>query len=858
MKSIIQLVAVTMAIASLSVEAKLGGRKVEQNTDTDNGNRKLDFNWVLTDAPTVSPTAVPTATPTASPTAAPTGTPTVSPTPAPTGSPTIAPTPGPTLQPSMATPSPTATPTEPVTMSPTLCKESYLTSENLNIALVVDLSYSTFAKQFSSEVDVGDVNGDGGENTILDAQVLAIQDLLLQIAASGTLNNENCEIELISFHTDATDHGVWAPLSPDGSSYNEALMNKIKDDLWAPTSTMDIFKTNNGYTNFDAALDAAVDYFTDVATPDRKNLMVFLSDGEPNVRGDGDNEMFCNATTTFWGDGPDSDIVYDCSEVGGIDFQAGDEHHICMADDPDCVPNEQLQDCVRGPNLCLNAAATTQYDSELAALDALEVERIAIGVGDETNVTQGSALWMIDNNPGKDMGVLPLQAFTLQELTEYLSSLCILTTDPPTAAPSDAPSASPTKAPTASPSESPTGAPSTSPTKSPTASPTFNPTSEPTNKPTPVPTTEPTPAPTSSPTVSPTPIPTTASPTFILPECYDGPEMVVKDSSDITMCEYHENMIEIVDMSTEQVTFKLNDVWADPDPNPHTTRIFVHNNGIDSILQQKAGDGFQCLDDEGYTAVIGDEVPLAVQCFQASEDENDLWLAVIDVVITDDIICATNDVPHPCYPDGEPILESCSWRIVIPCEQAAVCTEEPTPSPTSEPTPSPTSEPTLSPSSEPTDPLVPLGDDDFTDDVFLTPCPDDLLLLKHIGTEEFPNDAVSIISQDTTSVTVQVKQAYSTTEVDHFYYQYQEDHFDNKCYEEQDWALDDSIEITIQCTVNTQIALLELWVADSSFTSDGDDATIPKCCHPTVPEDTPVTKYLLEIKCVSECPTFAQ
>jgi hypothetical protein len=689
--------------------------------------------------------------------------------------------------------------------------------------------------------------------------------LLLEIAASGTLNNDNCEIELISFHTDATDHGVWPPLSPDGSSYNVELMNKIKDDLWAPTSTMEIFETNNGYTNFDAALDAAVDYFTHEATPDRKNLMVFLSDGEPNVRGDGDNEMFCNATTTFWGDGQDSDIHYDCADVGDVDFQAGDEHTICLANDPDCVANEKLQDCVRGPNLCLNAEATTQYDSELAALDALEVERIAIGVGDETNVTEGSALWMIDNNPGKDMGVLPLQAFTLQELTEYLSSLCILTTDPPTATPSDAPSASPTKEPTTSPSASPTDAPSTSPTKAPTASPTLAPTKEPTKAPTPAPTKaptpaptgsptiSPTPAPTKSPTVSPTPIPTTSSPTFILPDCYDGPEMVVKDSSDITMCEYHDDMIEIMEMSTSEVLIKINDVWAAPNANPEFMTIFVHNNGIDSVLQQNAGDGFQCLDDEGtYTPVIGAEEPLPIKCFQASEDVDAQWLAVIDVVITDDIICATNDVPHPCFPDAEPILESCSWRIVIPCEQEAVCTEAPTPSPTKLPT-----------TEEPTHPLVPLGDDDVTeDDRYFPPvgpeeCPEDLLILKHIGTKEYPNEAVEIISQDKETVTVQINQKYSETSVSSMYYQFYENHFDNKCYEEQDWTLDEPVQITIQCTVNTKIALLELWIADPSLSSEN-DATIPKCCHPTVPEEIPVTKYMLEIKCESECPVFTE
>jgi len=669
MKSILQLVAVTMALASLSVEAKLGGNKIEQHGDSVNGNRKLDIDWFVTKPPTDAPTHTPTKTPTASPTPSPTGAPTVSATDAPTNSPTAEPTPSPTGKPSIATPSPTATPTEPVTMSPTMCQESYLTSENLNIALVVDLSYSTFEKQFSSSVDIGDVNGDGGENTILDAQVLAIQDLLIEIANSGTLNNENCEIELISFHTAATDHGVWPPLNEDGSSYNPELMDKIKKDLWAPISTTEIFHTNNGYTNFDAALDAAVDYFTDVATKDRKNLMVFLSDGEPNVRGDGDNELFCNATTTFWRDGEDSEILYDCAEVGDVDFEAGDKHLICLADDPNCVKNETLQDCVRGPNLCLNAAATTQYDSELAALDELLVERIAIGVGDDTNVTEGSALWMIDNNPGKEMGVLPLQALTLEELTEYLSSLCILTTDPPTASPSDAPSASPSKTPTGSPSASPTGVPSASPT--------------------PAPTNEPTKAPTKEPTVSPTLAPT----------------------------------------------------------------------------------------------------------------------------------------------------------------------NEPTTSPTQAPT---TAEPTVSP----THPLVPLGDDDITDDKYFPPvgpeeCPDDLLLIKHVGVEEYPNDAVRIVEQGTGTVTVQISQAYSTTEVSHFYYQYDVNHFSNKCYEEQDWTLDEPIEITLQCTVSTQIALLELWVADPSFSGDN-DAVVPNCCHPTVPEDVPITEYILEIKCVSACPEDIQ
>jgi hypothetical protein len=469
----------------------------------DAGNRKLDTFFKRTPQPTPPPTVAPTASPTDAPSGSPTAAPTASPTEAPTASPTVSPTAAPTDQPSVATPSPTEAPTGPVTLSPTMCKESYLSSEDLNIALIVDLSYSTYDKEFSSEEPIGDVNGDGKGNTILDAQIVAIQDLLEKISESGTLNNGNCEIELISFHTDAQSHGVWSPLSADGSSYNEEMIAYIKENLRAPTSTDEIMDTNNGFTNFDAALDEAVIYFQTTATPERKNLMVFLSDGEPNVRGDGDNEEYCADETKSWLD----EKVHACAD---LNITAGSETDFCGANS-DCVTEKLLQDCVRGPVLCQNALATTQYESELAALDELEVERLAIGVGNESNIEEGSALWMIDNNPGKDMGVLPLQALNLEDLSVYLSSLCILTTEAPTPTPSSSPSESPTAYPTGSPSSSPTATPTKNPTPEPTGAPSTSPTATPTKNPTP--------EPTASPTESPTLNPTTASPTYLLPDC---------------------------------------------------------------------------------------------------------------------------------------------------------------------------------------------------------------------------------------------------------------------------------------------------------------------------------------------------
>lgn len=216
-----------------------------------------------------------------------------------------------TIEPVKCTASPTSLPSESPTisaeptafptMAPTLCSDSYLDSDNLNINLAIDLSFSTYEKTFSAEVDIGDVNGDGKGNTILDAQVVAIEELLKSIQDSPSLNNANCEIHIISFETDAIDHGTWRPLSADGSQINTKLMDYIKKKLRAPISSGEVYDTNNGYTNFDAALDLSVAYFEKKATPDRLNLLVFLSDGEPNVRGVSTMRPCYQALKRKWG-----------------------------------------------------------------------------------------------------------------------------------------------------------------------------------------------------------------------------------------------------------------------------------------------------------------------------------------------------------------------------------------------------------------------------------------------------------------------------------------------------------------------------------------------------------------------------
>jgi len=400
--------------------------------------------------------------------------------------------------------------------------------------------------------------------------------------------------------------------------------------------------------------------------------------------------------------------------------------------------------------------------------------------------------------------------------------------------------------------------------------------------------------------------------------------MVAKESSSMEMCNYNHDMVQINDMNTTDVTLAINNVWAQ-DNLPEQVRVFIHTNGVNAILDGLDGDGFQYLNTEGSDIDIEGENEFTVNCYQ--ESEGDPRLAVIDVVVTDKSICGANDAPHPCFPDQEPILGSCSWRIVIPCSSNLICSDSPSSTPTTSstgipttllppsssttspttnilnitasssptigptsslnlitkapthantaaPTPIATATPTASPTAIPTSesstmtnpsisPTVRERDGNALEDSFreIGPmdCPADILLLNHNGSTAYPDDAVQIISQDTKSVTVKLRQAFtdSSSSIDSMYYQYKHTDFDYMCFEEQNLYGEESVEITIQCMVNSRIALLELWVADDitkGVLTEEDDAMIPKCCHPTIPEGTPVTNYVLEIKCLTTCP----
>lgn len=235
-----------------------------------------------------------------------------------------------------------------------------------NILFVIDISGSTRNSFLGTAV--GDVNGDGYSNTILDAQIDSVLKAIEGIVSTPSLTNDNVNIGLVTFSTYAWYVGNWPPAdgnNPD--AINPALETNLKS------------LRSGGYTNFDDALDKAITYFKGSdwikgGAPDvnsRTNRMYFLSDGLPNQCGDGDP----NTAET------------NCGEY------------------------------VSGYNANLGA---TVFTSELQSLEMYSVAIYAIGVGWSSDVSAGSGLDKIDNTENPKTGDKAVQVTTADALTSII------------------------------------------------------------------------------------------------------------------------------------------------------------------------------------------------------------------------------------------------------------------------------------------------------------------------------------------------------------------------------------------------------------------------------------------------------
>ncbi|MEM1366495.1 MAG: Calx-beta domain-containing protein [Cyanobacteria bacterium P01_H01_bin.15] len=168
-------------------------------------------------------------------------------------------------------------------------------TQQFNVAYVIDVSGST-SSTFEGDVQIGDINNDGVENTLLDGEILGYLNLNQSINESGLASTVN--VGLIPF-----DDSVITAGSGDNNEVFVAFADQDDDGNGTPdVEDALVGLTAAGATNFEQALLAAEEFFNDSDTGN--NLVFFVSDGEAN---DGD---FTNVSARLRDpDGPNASIT---------------------------------------------------------------------------------------------------------------------------------------------------------------------------------------------------------------------------------------------------------------------------------------------------------------------------------------------------------------------------------------------------------------------------------------------------------------------------------------------------------------------------------------------------------------------
>ena len=147
-------------------------------------------------------------------------------------------------------------------------------AQKQNILFVIDVSGSTAPATFAGG-SVGDLNGDGMSNTILDAQIASYQALSAEIAAMN-IDPSMVDIGLVAF----SGSGVGTSGSITGDATILGTFNPGDAGLDAALAGL----TDGGSTNFESALFDANSWMGSVgATTNDNNVVFFLSDGLNNT-----------------------------------------------------------------------------------------------------------------------------------------------------------------------------------------------------------------------------------------------------------------------------------------------------------------------------------------------------------------------------------------------------------------------------------------------------------------------------------------------------------------------------------------------------------------------------------------------
>ncbi len=157
--------------------------------------------------------------------------------------------------------------------------------DNPQVILVIDISGST--SSFFQGTPVGDLNGDGLSDTILDAEIAAViafndEFRAANIGSDSTISVVVFDSSASVLDLDPVTPGIQKSIKPNA----DINANGIPDFNEAVMALRDA-----GATNFEAALQETITTFTEILTTDGDANVIFLSDGFNNTGGTFDDEV---------------------------------------------------------------------------------------------------------------------------------------------------------------------------------------------------------------------------------------------------------------------------------------------------------------------------------------------------------------------------------------------------------------------------------------------------------------------------------------------------------------------------------------------------------------------------------------
>lgn len=296
--------------------------------------------------------------------------------------------------------------------------------QQVNISIVIDTSGST------GDSSGTDFNGDGSDETILEAELIAAQTLFDEYVAAGYDPNE-VTISLVTYSSGAQVVGSYT--LAEAAEFTAALED-IADD--GP----------GGRTNYEAALDAAGDSFASAgASPDDTNVVVFMSDGFPfpggqDIAGSAEDlEDDWNAIITGIGVGENSSLdalnQLDNTPDGANQVTSGQELIDIIVEPLTSVDFLRFEITIEGidengdpltQTIVLNEGDPEVITTQLGwSFDCLPIDE-QFQVGSELTVTVNSVFAEDPGNPGSGEQVVTTQ-HTLDIVVCFMRGTMILT-----------------------------------------------------------------------------------------------------------------------------------------------------------------------------------------------------------------------------------------------------------------------------------------------------------------------------------------------------------------------------------------------------------------------------------------------